>query len=207
MTKKLPKEKRIEGIVQAAVDEFLENGYDGASMEAIAERAGISKGGLYHHFSSKDEIFLLANQKLNEPVAAMMLEASQKPTSSEGIRWHIKNYLNYWLNHEREMVFYLLSYVKLLDNPSLRDMYENYTKSMIAFYQGFYQRGIDSGEFVPHHAYESVIALMAAVDGIMMYLIMDKDLEADKIFSIFEERFIRRFQKMGNTPSVKKEKL
>ena len=74
MARKKPREERTGEIIQAAVDEFLECGYDGASMEAIAKKAGISKGGLYHHFSSKDEILLMANQKLNEPVAEMMQE-------------------------------------------------------------------------------------------------------------------------------------
>ena len=72
MAIKKPKQERIGEIIQAAVDEFLENGYDGTSMESIARRAGVSKGGLYHHFSSKDEILLQANRKLNEPVYMIM---------------------------------------------------------------------------------------------------------------------------------------
>ncbi len=119
MAIKKSKKERTGEIIQAAVDEFLENGYDGASMESIARRAGVSKGGLYHHFSSKDEIFMLANQKLNEPVYMIMQKASLHPSASEGLSLYINNYLEYWLDHKREMVFYTLSYVKSLDNPSL----------------------------------------------------------------------------------------
>ncbi len=191
MAIKKSKQERTGEIIQAAVDEFLENGYDGTSMESIARRAGVSKGGLYYHFSSKDEILLLANQKLNEPVYMIMQQASLHPSASEGLSLYIKNYLEYWLDHKREMVFYTLSYVKLLDNPSLWKMYERYTENTIAFYQDFFQRGIDSGEFVPHSAYDSAITLMAAVDGIVMYLMMDTNLELEKIVSIFQERFIR----------------
>ena len=206
MSKRLPKEERIGKIIQAAVDEFLESGYDGASMEAIARRAGISKGGLYHHFSSKDEILHMANQKLNEPVAEMMRKASQKPVASEGLCWYIENYVNYWLSHSREMTFYMLSYVKLLDNPSLWEMYASYTKSTIAFFQDFYQRGIDAGEFVPHSAYESALALMAAVDGILMYLMMDKDLDVENIIGIFQKRFILKLKAGREQPARTEEK-
>ena len=192
MAIKKPKQERIGEIVHAAIDEFLENGYDGTSMESIARRAGVSKGGLYHHFSSKDEILLLANQKLNEPVYTIMQDAAQNPNASKGLSWYIKNYLEYWLDHKREMVFYMLSYVKLLDNPSLGQMYANYTKNTIAFFKDLYQRGIDSGEFVPHSAYDSAITFMAAVDGIVMYLMMDTNLDLDKIVAIFQERFIHR---------------
>jgi len=190
MAIKKSKQERTGEIIQAAVDEFLENGYDGASMDSIARRAGVSKGGLYHHFSSKDEILLLANQKLNEPVYMIMQQASQHPSASEGLSLYINNYLEYWLDHKREMVFYILSFVKLMDKPSLWKMYESYTEGTISFFQDLYQRGIDSGEFVPHSAYDSAITLMAAVDGIVMYLMMDTNLELEKTVSIFQERFI-----------------
>ena len=206
MAIKKPKQERIGEIIQAAIDEFLEKGYDGTSMESIARRAGVSKGGLYHHFSSKDEILLLANQKLNEPVYRIMQDAAQNPSASKGLSSYIKNYLEYWLDHKREMVFYMLSYVKLLDDPSLGEMYASYTQTTIAFFQDLYQRGIDSGEFVPHSAYDSAISFMAAVDGIVMYLLMDTNLELEKIVSILQRRFIHGLQANGKKYSQSKEK-
>jgi AcrR family transcriptional regulator len=195
MTKKMSKYERIEEIIQAAVDEFLECGYDGTSMEAIARRAGISKGGLYHHFSSKDEILLFANQKLNEPVVEIMIEAAQKPSAIDGLLWYIQNYLEYWKGHRKEMVFYILSFAKLIDNPSLWQMYENYTEKTLSFIQKLYQGGIDSGEFVPHSAYESALTFMSAVDGVVIYLMVDKNLNLEKVVSTFQERFVRKFQR------------
>jgi len=44
-------------IEEAAYGLFLENGYHGTSMRQIAERAGLALGGIYNHFSSKDDIF------------------------------------------------------------------------------------------------------------------------------------------------------
>jgi AcrR family transcriptional regulator len=206
MAIKKPKQERIGEIIQAAIDEFLEKGYDGTSMESIARRAGVSKGGLYHHFSGKDEILLWANQKLNEPVYMIMHEAAQNPSASKGLTLYIKNYLEYWLDHKKEMVFYMLSYVKLLDNPSLGEMYASYTEKTIAFFQDLYQRGIDSGEFVPHSAYDSAITFMSALDGIVMYLMMDAKLELEKIHSLFHERFILRWQAEGEKHSFSEEK-
>jgi len=179
----MSKDERIEEIIQAAVDEFLESGYDGTSMEAIARRASISKGGLYHHFSSKDEILLLANQKLNEPVVMIMLEAAQKTSAVDGLSGYIQNYLEYWQAHRREMVFYILSFAK------------NYTERSLSFFQDLYLRGIDSGDFVPHSAYESALTFMSAVDGVVIYLMMDKNLDLGKVISTFQDRFVREFQK------------
>lgn len=64
MSKWEPKEKRIDGIVNAAIEVFLEKGYEGTSMETIAQKAQISKGGLYHHFRSKEEILYFAIDRL-----------------------------------------------------------------------------------------------------------------------------------------------
>lgn len=44
-------------IEDAAVDLFIEQGYHATSMRQIAERAGLALGGIYNHFTSKEEIF------------------------------------------------------------------------------------------------------------------------------------------------------
>jgi len=44
-------------IEDAAMGLFLEQGYAATSMRQIAERAELALGGIYNHFSSKDEIF------------------------------------------------------------------------------------------------------------------------------------------------------
>ncbi len=44
-------------VENAAVELFMEQGYHATSMRQIAERAGLALGGIYNHFSSKDEIF------------------------------------------------------------------------------------------------------------------------------------------------------
>lgn len=199
MTKKKAKDKRIGDIIRASVDEFLKSGYEGASMEAIARRAGISKGGLYHHFKSKDEILLHANRKLNEPVAEMMQEAARKTSASKGLAWYIKNYLEYWQGHKKELVFYSLSMTKMLDSPLLWQMYEKYIERYIIFLKDLYERGIASGEFIPHSAYESAVILMAALDGIVAYLVIAKELKLEAIISLYKEKFVHAFQIKNNS--------
>lgn len=43
-------------ILDAAAGEFDERGYLGTSMDAVAERAGLTKGALYFHFTSKADL-------------------------------------------------------------------------------------------------------------------------------------------------------
>lgn len=44
-------------IIEAAYQLFLEQGYHGTSMRQIVDRAGITMGGIYNHFASKEAIW------------------------------------------------------------------------------------------------------------------------------------------------------
>lgn len=48
--------KRREQLLQAAIEEFCEFGYERAKMEGIARRAGMGKSTVYEYFSSKTEL-------------------------------------------------------------------------------------------------------------------------------------------------------
>jgi len=45
-------------IKSAAIAAFCQSGYDAASVAEICEAAGVSKGAFYHHFPSKQALFL-----------------------------------------------------------------------------------------------------------------------------------------------------
>src|SRR5687768_18325929 len=50
-------ERRRPLVLDAAYNLFLENGFEGTSMDAIAAAAGVSKPVVYDCFASKDELF------------------------------------------------------------------------------------------------------------------------------------------------------
>jgi AcrR family transcriptional regulator len=45
-----------DAILDAAIDLFIETGFETTSMDAIALKAGVAKGTLYYHFKSKEGI-------------------------------------------------------------------------------------------------------------------------------------------------------
>jgi len=48
--------QKLREICRIAARVFYEKGYDGASMQEIAEAVGLTKAGLYHHIGSKDHL-------------------------------------------------------------------------------------------------------------------------------------------------------
>jgi len=55
-----------ERILDVAEDLFVEKGFSGASMNEIAERAGVSKSLIYHHFDSKKTLWQAMVQQYHE---------------------------------------------------------------------------------------------------------------------------------------------
>lgn len=53
MTEPLPMRQRI---LAAAVKLFAERGFDATTVQEVVTAAGVTKGALYHHFASKDEL-------------------------------------------------------------------------------------------------------------------------------------------------------
>src|SRR5438874_12086708 len=67
-------------ILRAAARLFQQQGYDATSMNDIAATLKLSKGGLYHHFQSKDEILFnlmdhamdITQQRVIDPVRGIL---------------------------------------------------------------------------------------------------------------------------------------
>ena len=69
---KLDEEKR-ERILTVAYDEFLEKGYGEASTNIITQKAGISKGLLFHYFGSKEGLYKFLMKKSAQRIASEAL--------------------------------------------------------------------------------------------------------------------------------------
>jgi AcrR family transcriptional regulator len=190
MAKRETKEKRVEELILAAVEEFTEKGYEGASMASIAAQAGVSKGGLYHHFSCKEEVLRATQQKLSEPIFAMVRKACDAPSPREGLRKFVEEYLDYWNLRAKELSFFLLALAKAMLWPKIRPEYENDIEGVIEAIADLYRRGVAAGEFVEHDCRGAAVTLLLALDGALAYRILDTKLGLEETYRQFEFRFI-----------------
>ncbi|MBL8176912.1 MAG: TetR/AcrR family transcriptional regulator, partial [Bryobacterales bacterium] len=66
-----------EKILEAALDLFREQGFEGASMRDIAQRAGVATGLAYYYFQSKDAIVLAFYDRAYNQLGPILEQAQQ----------------------------------------------------------------------------------------------------------------------------------
>jgi AcrR family transcriptional regulator len=71
-------------LLRAAEQVFARVGYEKAQVEGIAEAAGFSKGALYAHFKSKEELFLALYEAKNAGQQARLRHALDSAPTREG---------------------------------------------------------------------------------------------------------------------------
>lgn len=76
----MPKDKSASHarIVPAARKEFLEKGFEKASMRSIAQAAGITSAGLYRHFADKEAMFAALVEPLLDELQALYQAMEQR---------------------------------------------------------------------------------------------------------------------------------
>ena len=85
-----------EKILNTSTQLFIQKGSEKTSMQDIAQTAGISKGAIYHHFKSKDEIVLAvlrSRQELMEEEMKQWLKATENLTGREQLQTILKSNL------------------------------------------------------------------------------------------------------------------
>ena len=79
-------EETHQRILDVALEAFARQGYDATGVAEICERAGVTKGGFYHHFRTKQDVFLELLERWLREVDVQMVEARNGGgTVSEGL--------------------------------------------------------------------------------------------------------------------------
>ena len=74
---------RREEILDEATELFAERGYEGTSMSDLAERVGLRKASLFHHFTSKEVLYAAVLGRLVESVGQSIARSALAPGTFE----------------------------------------------------------------------------------------------------------------------------
>lgn len=108
-------EQTYENIVSTAAKLFVEKGYEQTSIQDILNVLQLSKGGLYHHFRSKEDILEAVMQKRNLSVSAFLNQIILN-TTAETTKEKLKKIL-YTLSADEEIHALDMILPSQTDNP------------------------------------------------------------------------------------------
>ncbi|MBW1705727.1 MAG: TetR family transcriptional regulator [Deltaproteobacteria bacterium] len=96
-------QQKVKKICRAAARVFYRIGYLTANLDDIAAEAKMSKGGIYHYFSSKDEIlFFVLDNYMGLVLGALEPQLKELPPGEPKIEFIIKRHLELYANHKEE---------------------------------------------------------------------------------------------------------
>jgi AcrR family transcriptional regulator len=170
----LRSEETRSHILTASAQLFSKTGYDATGVAEICERAGVSKGAFYHHFPSKQAVFMeLLNSYLNgidsgfklmrqedKNVPQTILEmASLVGSLFQSADVHLAIFLEFWTqaNHDPHIWEAAIA-------PYRR--YQSYFTSLV-------QEGIDEGSLRPVDAQLAARVLVSLAIGMLMQSLFD----------------------------------
>jgi AcrR family transcriptional regulator len=120
-TNRLPRSARRAQLLQVALGVFVEQGYHAASMDEIAEQAGVSKPVLYQHFPGKLDLYLALLETSCDTVVAEVKEALASTTDN---RRRVQATMELWYDYvaDQGQAFRLVFESDLTNDPAVRTL-------------------------------------------------------------------------------------
>lgn len=79
--------ERRRAIVEAAIEHFAREGYRGTGIAAIAEAAGVTTGGLLHHFGSKEGLLVEVLRERDREAIKAFVDLGHGSVADDFDRW------------------------------------------------------------------------------------------------------------------------
>lgn len=144
------KEQRPQEILQAALECFAANGFEGTRLDDVARRAGITKGTIYVYFANKEQLFAATLREKTDPVFAHLAGLMDRPAGPaiEILRDHLSFVANQMIQDPcgRDLMRILLGEGHRF--PSLVDAwYADVMRPALAMVARIVEYGVARGEF------------------------------------------------------------
>jgi len=187
-----PRQEPRQEILRAAARLFQQQGYDATSMNDVAAALKLSKGGLYHHFQSKDEILFHIMSHAMEITEQRVINAVRRIDGmEERLRTLIRLHIQVVLSPEDREITVMLHENHPLP-PPLRRKINGRKKDYLVFVEnliGDVQRARKSASSVTPRA--AAFALVGMINWIYQWYKPDGPLTGDELVQQYTEIFFR----------------
>jgi AcrR family transcriptional regulator len=171
------KNRRRCDIIDAARRMFFARGYTGATMDDIAEAAGLTKPTIYSYFKTKDELYysitvpIIEKLKANQGAIQHKLETGGYASGSDIIRDHFRGYLElYAQDPEAFLLFMLLQQTGIFHRikKNIAEKINRQVKERYEAIRRIYSRAIEQKLLQPVNVYHLVDTLWGTFQGIVL---------------------------------------
>jgi AcrR family transcriptional regulator len=173
-----------EQLLDAAARVFAERGYRGASVEAIAAAANVTKGALYWNFESKADLFFSLLEERVDQRLRLLVQHAQAIAGQDAVTPMVSREVSSVVDEERQIHLLTNEYWSLaVRNPELGARYAERQRSL---------RELIAHAMSAHHEATSVplahdpmqlaTAVLALANGLAMDRLIDSDSVPDSLF-------------------------
>lgn len=181
------KKLRKEEIVAEATRLFAERGYEGTSMGDLAERVGLRKASLFHHFESKDVLYTTVLSQLIEGVQGAIVGAADAEGSLAERLDALTDAITGMLGAQPHAARLLIR--EAMDwGPVMRDQLATTIRAVLAASVEFARKGQREGVFNPDIDAEHLVISLVGVYFIPF--VIDRTVEGFVGRSPFDKTFI-----------------
>lgn len=161
-------------LLQAALHCFAEQGYDRAGVAEVCQRAGVSKGAFYHHFASKQELFLaLLDDWLGQLDKQMEGHRSSAPSAAEGLRAMALTFQQVFQDASGKLPMFLEFWSKAARDPVIWQATMAPFRRYEQMFADLIEAGVAEGSFKATDAATAARTLIAMATGMLLQSVLD----------------------------------
>ena len=183
--RRLPAGERREEILVAATDLIAASGYQSLSLEAFAAACGMTKAGLLHHFSTKEDLLIAVLRRrdgLDEALVDRDALHAPDSTAARAMTWSI---MEHNFRQPRFLQLYTRLSAEALDpaNPAYEYFRERLDRA----------RAVLTESLLLWHPRPATAAveLLAFLDGLQLNWLRDPTIDVRAQWEQFADRFFR----------------
>ncbi|MGO4888771.1 TetR/AcrR family transcriptional regulator [Anaerobacillus sp. MEB173] len=191
------KENKRDLIIDAALHVFGEEGYDRATIQAIAKRAGVGKGTTYEYFSSKEELFF---ETIQSGVSYLMTEL-EKVLSIEGSIYEQIERLHYrhleLFKSQKQLHKVMMNDLGKIPKD-IKYWFLEQEQRLVTMIESVLKKGNESGDIDCANPYLTAYMIMTGLRVVFVY----KPKDNEQLEDVIEEQ-LRQLWNGINTSSTK----
>lgn len=193
-TNKERREASLSDIEESAITCFLENGVRSTSVEQIAARAGLTKGGFYFHFPKKDLLVShIVNRIETEYIQRSINIASETGSAKDRLIAMLHQQVLFARDHRKEVALLVLMSLEFRDDSEIGGQLRGVYDKVRSFVQTVFDDGQKNGEFTRSVSSEALAHFYVAVhDGFLMEIVRSGEtIDGPELVRVYRESLLR----------------